>query len=672
MNAPTPGSVDLPVPEGKIFPRNLTARADHVVRGNPSGSRPESGVDNCFPGLEFDQRNLEKAFFPGLTVDFHHASGPRVLAVTGGVAADQGITAADLDTGTPQDPRPLYLWAVCGRTTVDQEEQDAPVFHATERTGLELWRRVHDLLPGRVAIVLGRTPGSTSPGAFWVPDGGLNRWRTDNRSEVQFDADGVLEWAILVADRARYVDPDGVIDPDVYQAGDLTRSLCAPWQYDFRECGCYYWAASKPDISTSSDGVHRNLNFQRRDRTTNPPEPDIPTIRGRAAKELDHPALIANWNVLPVVLNGREDDSMELPDWSGLQPMTRAKVIRELERLAGVEHALCLEYLYAHYSLNAPPVFDPAVHDPATPEGARTRKIYAAAAEVFSVAVDEMRHLRWVNEMLGTLGRPLRLEPPRPDTVIQLQTGRRFELKPLTPEQLDWFIAVERPSAVTADPQGIDGMYVKLHETIVRCPELFPEADRLAHLIKLVIDEGNDHYRRFTAVKAHLAELSPDDYLRPLSTDPGTPLDVQLVELSALNYTMLLGALEATLKRGDTAGGVLIEQARRTMSNLHELNHLLASRGVAPRFTKLPAAPVPVGEEAIASTPASASAPASESVPARAPGPELADGQAALAAARASGTVRQSINALAAGGVRAMMTRHQADTDALIAAFSLR
>ncbi|MEY2228255.1 ferritin-like domain-containing protein [Streptomyces sp. BF23-19] len=671
MNDPTSASVDLPVPEGKIFPRNLTARADHVVRGNPSGSRPESGVDNCFPGLEFDQRNLEKAFFPGLTVDFHHASGSRVLAVTGGVAAAQGITDADLDTGTPQDPQPLYLWAVCGRTTVDQAEEDAPVFHATERTGLELWRRVHDLLPGRVAVVLGRTPGSTSPGAFWLPDDdGLNVRRMAGRNEVGRDDDGVLEWAVLIADRARYLDPDGVIDPDVYRPGDLTRSLCAPWQYDFRECGCYYWAASKPDISSSSDGVYRNLNFQRRNRATDPPEPDIPTIRGRSAREFDHPALIANWNVLPVVLNGREDDSMELPDWSGLKPMTRAKVIHELERLAVVEHALCLEYLYAHYSLNAPAVLDPAAHDPATPEGARVRKIYAAAAEVFSVAVDEMRHLRWVNEMLATLGRPLRLEPPRPDTVIQLQTGRRFELKPLTPEQLDWFIAVERPSAVTADPQGIDGMYVKLHETIVHRPELFPEADRLAHLIKLIIDEGNDHYHRFTAVKEHLAELSPDDYLRPLRTDPDTPLDVQLVELSALNYTMLLGALEATLKRGDTAGGVLIEQARRTMFNLHELNHLLASHGVAPRFAKLPAAPVPAGEGAIAAASGAVSFP--ESGPAHAAGPELGDGQAVLAAARACVAVRQNIDALAVDGVRAMMTRHQADTEALIAAFSPR
>ena len=45
----------------KIFPRNLTAKSDYIVKGNSSGTRPESGVDNCYPGLEFDQRNLDKS-----------------------------------------------------------------------------------------------------------------------------------------------------------------------------------------------------------------------------------------------------------------------------------------------------------------------------------------------------------------------------------------------------------------------------------------------------------------------------------------------------------------------------------------------------------------------------------------------------------------------------------
>ncbi|MFI8387086.1 LodA/GoxA family CTQ-dependent oxidase [Streptomyces sp. NPDC085540] len=114
-----------------------------------------------------------------------------------------------------------------------------------------------------------------------------------NASRVVRDPAGRVSSAVLVADRADYLTDDGVIDPAVYLPGDLTRSLCAPWQYDFRECGCFYWAASKPDISASSDGTFHPLNFQRSgDRTKVPPELDGPNYFPRNAQELDHPALI--------------------------------------------------------------------------------------------------------------------------------------------------------------------------------------------------------------------------------------------------------------------------------------------------------------------------------------------------------------------------------------------
>ena len=80
----------------KIFPRNLTARADYIVRGNPTNSRPESGVDNCFPGLEFDQRNLDQNFFPGLHFEFQRDDG----AILAGMRLDEdqrvsGLTEND-------------------------------------------------------------------------------------------------------------------------------------------------------------------------------------------------------------------------------------------------------------------------------------------------------------------------------------------------------------------------------------------------------------------------------------------------------------------------------------------------------------------------------------------------------------------------------------------------
>src|ERR1700681_366626 len=62
----------------KIFPRNLTARAAMQVVGNPVNTRLESGVGNCFPGLEFDHRNLDRRFFPGLI--FNYGTIPPTLA----------------------------------------------------------------------------------------------------------------------------------------------------------------------------------------------------------------------------------------------------------------------------------------------------------------------------------------------------------------------------------------------------------------------------------------------------------------------------------------------------------------------------------------------------------------------------------------------------------------
>lgn len=627
---------DLPTPTGKIFPRNLTARADHVVRGNPSNTRPESGVDNCFPGLEFDQRNLDKAFFPGLLVDFHRGSGSRALAVSGGVAAAQGLTTADVTAN------PVFIGALCGRTTVDQTEEQAELVDCAQRAGWDVMRMVHDLLPGRIAILLQvRNPGVPVPGAAFV--GNLNARRMANQSLVQRAADGRFQFAVLVADRARYLDENGVIDPEVYQPGDLTRSLCAPWQYDFRDCGCYYWAASKPDVTSSADGTVPQMNFLRANRA---PTADIDTDaldlgQPRTRLEFDYVRMINEWSVLPPVLNDREDDALGNPAAAAVPELSRAKVIAELKRLATVEHALCVEYLFAHYSLAAP------LARPTDPESL-TAKIHAAANEVFAVAVDEMRHLRWVNEALGTLG-----EAPVVGraAVIERDGPHPFALRPLTPGQLQWFIDVEAPSQNAGT--GVDGMYVQLHETIRRRPDLFPENQRLAHLIKLIIDEGGDHFRRFTAVKNHLAGLQPEQYLRPLGPGTGSELVKQLLKLSDQYYAVLLGALRATFTLGDKTGGVLIEGSRKVMTNLHEVNHALAARGVAPPFT----------------LPVAFAAPAAGAPPLPV---ALADGRATRAAAVAAIEALRGIRSLGDQTIRRMAVSQQRETEALLAVLDLQ
>jgi Ferritin-like len=561
----------------KLFPRNLTARADHRVRGNPASSRTESGVDNCYPGLEFDARNLDKAFFPGLIFEFHGGEGVRLRTlVAGGAPAQNGLTNADIDA-------PLYLWAVMGRTLETQDDSDPPALFFAGLGGLDVWRRVHDLLPGRIGILIGPGSGFAGPSATPGLVNELDRLRDANQSRLFRDSSGALRFAMLIGERARYLDEGGVIDPLVFAPGELTRSLCVPWQYDFRDCGCFYWAANKPDMVSSADGSGTPLNFMRRDRDARPP-PEAVLSQWQRDAELGYAELIAGaWNDLPVVIDDRETDTWQAGEVVLTEPLTRARAIEELRYLATVEHALCVEYLYAHYSLAAPM---------ALPAGADVtlQTVFRAAEDVFTIAVDEMRHLRWVNEALALLEQPAELGRA---TVLGRALQQPFALQPLTPEQLTWFIQVEAPSQQVGT--RLDGMYVRLLLSIEGQPELFPERERLVALIKLIIDEGGDHHRRFLAIEQRLSALAPAAYLRVMTVEPPQPTLRALQDLSDQNYALLLGSLALTFSFGDRAGGSLMEQARRAMFNLHETNHYLASQGASPRFV-LPAQPAPLSE----------------------------------------------------------------------------
>ena len=365
---------------------------------------------------------------------------------------------------------------------------------------MEVWRRVHDLLPGKIGIVLGSQPDLDFDllGELFQELGMSSLEELPNSGQSGIKRQDGKIVAVFSGDREQYLDEDGVISVDVYEPGEITRSLCAPWQYDFRDCGCFYWAASKPDLVTSADGNQPYLNFQRQDRSK-VFEPSEVSQQWRRDQEIGYAELINGaWNNLPVVINDQESEDFT-PIVNDL--MTRKQVIEELNYLATVEHALCIEYLYAHYSLNAPM----RLPDDATDE---TKRIFAAANEVFMIAVDEMRHLRWVNEALDLLGQAPSLG--RAKSLGRI-FNRPFELKPLTPEQLQWFIDVEKPSQSV--DEGLDGMYVQLLTSIERQPEIFPEQERLLYLIKLIIDEGGDHYQRFKSVQEHLSQMIPDIYL---------------------------------------------------------------------------------------------------------------------------------------------------------------
>ena len=74
-------------------------------------------------------------------------------------------------------------------------------------------------------------------------------------SEVQFDPFIDVDLTIRsffpnVSNAIEPTEADKIpaLDPAVVESGELTQSLCSPWQHDYRDCVCFYWAASRPDF----------------------------------------------------------------------------------------------------------------------------------------------------------------------------------------------------------------------------------------------------------------------------------------------------------------------------------------------------------------------------------------------------------------------------------------
>ena len=290
----------------KIFPRNLTARAAYIVPGNPTSSRPEDGVDNSYPGLEMDARNLQKYFFPGLYFEVYRDDGARLAGLTPPERAAQwlnlGLREEDLQDN-------LYLWILQGKTAAAQDANHPPIIDFVNTQGLGglyAWRKINALFPGKVAVAIAPQPPVAGEKLEAVKAKLAEVWQ-NNQSSVQRDQGGKLEYAVLIAERVAYLSQEGVIDPDVYRPGELTRTLCTPWTYDFRDCQCFYWASNKPDVVSGENDKYPYLNFQRKNWQVEPQTEDIAnSYEARREREIDYAEMMIDWEQLRPVVNSRE------------------------------------------------------------------------------------------------------------------------------------------------------------------------------------------------------------------------------------------------------------------------------------------------------------------------------------------------------------------------------
>jgi len=250
-----------------IEPRNVAAQLHHRAAGNPPSTLPGSAVSNCFPGLEFDFRNLWRRLFVG--IELHEANG--------------FVTRAD---------PPLERLA--GQFLVQVGEQSilAQVHGPNEAGAADARLRVMFLeWSNALAAVVAAGPGATVECVF-------------------NDGVGALETVALqvnpVFARSGATDEQiPLIDEELAAPGELTQSLCSPWQSDYRECGCYYWAASRPDyvnVEPTPTGSSAGNNWLARNRT--PLRYDIPN-----ADQIDYEELYRNWQgLLRFVVGGRDHE----------------------------------------------------------------------------------------------------------------------------------------------------------------------------------------------------------------------------------------------------------------------------------------------------------------------------------------------------------------------------
>jgi hypothetical protein len=239
----------------ELTPKNKAAQLFHRAAGNPPSTMPHSAISNCFPGLEFDVRNIWRRIFIGLVM---HEADCYVLEVDSGVAALQAIQPGCRLLKILADDQVFDTTVVAfGPKTVGGPTEILGVPANPDAAWFMEWSNSLSRVP-----VPTQAPRHVR-GVFTQQPSAYPRLASYDGPTVTVDLEV----------RA-FFEHDVVIARELAQPGELTQSLCSPWLNDYRECACYYWASSRPDyvdVEAGSDGVSRGWNWM--DKTRKPDAP---------------------------------------------------------------------------------------------------------------------------------------------------------------------------------------------------------------------------------------------------------------------------------------------------------------------------------------------------------------------------------------------------------------
>jgi len=250
----------------KISPKNLSAQLQYRPRGNSPGTLIASSVGNYYPGLELDLRNLWRRLFVGL--ELHEAMGVVIAVDTGAPDALKPLAGEALIVA---DGHPIQV-EVKGPKTVGAPSETLDSWY------LEWSNALADIVP---------KAGSKVKCTFSKGD--------NETQEVELEVRPVFEPGTAVISRA------------LADSGELTQSLCSPWQNDFIGCGCYYWSASRPDyVNIEPDGQGGSIGHNWLEKGRTAATPLRYTLK--QSELLDHEDIIESWeDKLKFVVGGRDE-----------------------------------------------------------------------------------------------------------------------------------------------------------------------------------------------------------------------------------------------------------------------------------------------------------------------------------------------------------------------------
>jgi len=255
--------VEKKEPDLPIATNNLTAQLHYQGKGNPYSVLPTTAISNCFPGLEFDFRNLWRRTFKGIVLI---ENNNLVIDVEDKQYSNLKLCRL-VCIAVPKDGE-KHFTMVPTSGPVFPEGANVPLSSSGNPNGVSFMEWSNSMI--RILWENGKKIKSVDCYFTYPPPASM----AEISPEIVVNADDLKnkdKFRMVTLDVNDFFEENSAaFSKTILQPGELTQGLCAPWQNDYRECACYYWAASRPDyvnVVPDGNGLSRGDMWMAKKRT---------------------------------------------------------------------------------------------------------------------------------------------------------------------------------------------------------------------------------------------------------------------------------------------------------------------------------------------------------------------------------------------------------------------